>query len=144
MKKLMMLLVALLAVAAFAVAGEEKSCNHAKGEATAAAGDHSCAEPGSMHANCPLKGKKIAETADVTLEGKLLCRHCNLKQQDTCEKVFQPAGSETLIAICSGSDLKAAEAVAEHGEAVISVSGKLVKAEDGSQMLKIEKAKKKA
>lgn len=57
--------------------------------------------------------------------------------------LIQTAGSETLLPICAASDLKAAEAVSRHGAAVIEVSGTLMKAEDGTQMLRITSAKKK-
>jgi hypothetical protein len=143
MKKLVLMLVALVAVAGFAFAGGP-DCDHKAADAKKhAEGDgHSCAM--TEHANCPMKGKKVTETKDVTLTGKLLCRHCNLKQTKTCEKVFQPAGTETLYAVCLGGELAQAEKASEHGEATLEVSGQLVKAEDGSAMLKIASAKKKA
>jgi hypothetical protein len=144
MKKLVLVVLAMLAVAGFAFA-DGPACDHkaAKAQENKAEGDgHSCSM--TEHENCPLKGKKIAEKSDVTLTGKLLCRHCNLKQQETCEKVFQPAGSETLYAVCLGGELKAAEAASEHGEATLDVTGELVKAEDGSSMLRIATVKKKA
>ncbi len=132
-------------LAGFALA-DGPACDH-KAAATAqehhAEGDgHTCSM--TEHANCPLKGKTVAETTDVTLSGKLLCRKCNLHQTETCEKVFQPDGTETLYAVCLGGEIEKAESASEHGEATLEVSGKLLKAEDGSSMLRILTVKKKA
>lgn len=145
MKRLGFLLLGLIVVAGFAIAGEP-GCDHSK---TATAQEshpegegHTCSM--TEHANCPLKGKKIAETTKVELAGKLLCRKCNLHQTESCEKVFQPAGAETLYAVCLGGELKAAEAASEHGEATLEIAGELVKAEDGASMLRILSVKKKA
>lgn len=144
MKKVVFLLLGIVIVAAFAVAGEPGSCGH-KATGTAqehhAEGDgHTCSM--TEHENCPLKGKKIAETTDVALTGKLLCRKCNLNETKTCEKVF--VSGETRYAVCLGGELKQAEAASEHGEATLEVKGSLVKAEDGSSMLRILEAKQKA
>ena len=144
MKRLGFLLLGILVVAAFAFAGEPGSCDH-KASATAqeshAEGEgHTCSM--TEHENCPLKGKKIAETTDVALSGKLLCRKCNLNETKTCEKVF--VSGETRYAVCLGGELKQAEAASEHGEATLDIKGELVKAEDGSSMLRILEAKKKA
>ncbi|HEY0590851.1 MAG TPA: hypothetical protein VGF40_03715, partial [Thermoanaerobaculia bacterium] len=120
------------------------TCDHKAGataqEHHAEGAEHSCSM--TEHENCPLKGKKVAETTDVTLSGKLLCRRCNLKETETCEKVF--VSGETRHAVCLGGELKQAEAASEHGEATLEVTGELVKAEDGSSMLRILSAKKKA
>lgn len=143
MKRMILMLAALVAIGGFAIAGSP-SCDH--GEAGANehhAEGNSCAAHGES-ASCPMKDKKVAEAKEVTLEGKLLCRHCNLHQTNTCEKVFQTAGTETLLPICAASDLKSAEAVSEYGNAVIVVTGTLMKTEDGTELLRISSAKKKA
>ncbi len=144
MKRFVFVLLGVVIMAAFAFAGEPGSCDH-KAAATAqeqhAEGDgHTCSM--TEHENCPLKGKKIAGTTDVTLEGKLLCRKCNLKETETCEKVF--VSGATRYALCLGGAIEQAEGVSEHGEATLEVTGELVKAEDGSSMLRIVSAKKKA
>jgi hypothetical protein len=145
MKKLIFVVIGLFAIAGFAFAGGP-GCDHkaaAPQEQHAEGEGHTCSM--TEHANCPLKGKKIAETTKVSLTGKLLCRHCNLHQTETCEKVFQPAGDEkTLHAVCLGGEIKQAESASEHGEATLEITGELVKAEDGSSMLRILSAKKKA
>ncbi len=144
MKRLGFVLLGVFVMAAFAFAGEP-ACDHKAAtvqEHHAEAEGHACSM--TEHANCPLKGKKIAETTSVELTGKLLCRKCNLKQTETCEKVFQPSGSETLLAVCLGGELKKAESVSEHGEATLEIGGELVKAEDGSSMLRILNVKTKA
>lgn len=92
---------------------------------------------------CKMKDAKAAEAKAVEMDGKLLCKHCNLHVQDTCEKVFQPSGDEArLYPICEGSkgDL---EAMSEEGTAVVHVKGKIVKCEkDGKEELLIEEISK--
>ena len=90
-----------------------------------------------------MKGHEVAESKEVTVEGKLLCRHCNLKETEKCEKVFVSA-SNARYAVCPKSDLKAAEGVSKHGQATIVVTGKLMKAKDGLEVLQIQSAKAKS
>jgi hypothetical protein len=145
MKRLIFVFVGVFTLGGFAFA-DGPGCDHkaaASQEQHAEADGHACSM--TEHAACPFKGKKIAETTQVALTGKLLCRHCNLHQTDTCEKVFQPTGAEqTLYAVCLGGEKEQAERASEHGEATLEVTGELVKAEDGSSMLRILSAKKKA
>ena len=78
------------------------------------------------------------------MTGKLLCKHCNLHQTETCEKVFQPSNDEkTLYAVCDHSKVDV-EKVGEEGTAVLHVKGKLVKCskEGGKEELMIEEATK--
>ncbi|HEY0593090.1 MAG TPA: hypothetical protein VGF40_15060, partial [Thermoanaerobaculia bacterium] len=69
MKKLGFLVLGIVVVAAFAFAGEPGTCDHKAGataqEHHAEGAEHSCSM--TEHENCPLKGKKVAETTDVTL-----------------------------------------------------------------------------
>lgn len=90
---------------------------------------------------CKMANESAAKTVEMT--GKLLCKHCNLHQQETCEKVFQPADDEkTLYAVCSHSKIDV-EKVSEEGKANLRIKGKLVKcAEDGKEELMIEEATK--
>ena len=144
MKRLIFVLIGIFAIAGFAFAGGP-GCDHkpaAAQEKHAHGEGHDCSM--TEHASCPLKGKKVVETTDVTLTGKLLCRKCNLKQTETCEKVFQPAGSETLHAVCLGGEIEKAESASEHGEATLEITGKMLKAEDGSSKLRSLSVKKKA
>ena len=136
MKSLAYSLSILLALAGLAVAGEGSSCDPSKKE-------HKAGEKARAASSCPMKDKKVSVTKMVTLEGKLLCRKCNLKQTSSCEKVFQPAGSEALLAICPSSDVAGAEAVSEHGEAIIVIGGAMVEGDDGTRMIRIDSAKKK-
>lgn len=128
MKKLVLVIAVMLSlVALFAYAGDEKgkSCPM---------GDKNSAE----HAKAMEEGKAV----DMT--GKLLCKHCNLHQQETCEKVFQPSNDEkTLYAVCDHSKVDV-EKVSEEGTAVLHVKGKLVKCaqEGGKEELMIEEATK--
>ena len=91
--------------------------------------------------NCPMM--KAGEGKAVELTGKLLCKHCNLHQSETCEKVFQPSNDEkTLYAVCSHSKVDV-EKISEEGSAVLHIKGKIVKcAEDGKEELLIEEATK--
>lgn len=90
---------------------------------------------------CPMMQSSAGKSVEMT--GKLLCRHCNLHQTDTCEKVFQPSDDEkTLYAVCDKSKVDV-EKVSEEGTAVLHIKGKLVKcAEDGKEELVIEEATK--
>ena len=144
MKRLIFVLVGIVAIAGFAFA-DGPGCDHkpAAAQETHAHGEgHDCSM--TEHASCPLKGKKVVETTDVTLTGTLLCRKCDLKQTETCEKVFQQAGTETLYPLCIGGEIEQAKTASEDGKATLEITGKLVKAEDGSSMLRILSAKKKA
>ncbi len=102
--------------------------------------DESCSMEGS-HDECPLKHAKVVSTEEVELTGQLLCRHCNLKETDSCEKVFVSASDERF-ALCPAGDIKAAEAISEHGEATMVVKGSVMKLEDGSSVLRITSAGK--
>lgn len=116
-----------VAVLAFGVAALYAGDGHKKGE---------------HGKNCPAVGKKMAESSSVEVTGKLLCRQCNLHQSDHCEKVFQPSNDETkLIAVCPGSKVDL-EKVSEEGEALLGIKGKMVKFDDGTEMLMIESATK--
>lgn len=90
--------------------------------------------------SCKMAGD-AAKAVDMT--GKLLCKHCNLHQQETCEKVFQPSNDEkTLYAVCSHSKVDV-EKVSEEGTATLHIKGKLVKcAEDGKEEIVIDEATK--
>lgn len=149
MKSLPFLFSLLLLCSAPALAGE--GCDHGEPEATRTPSGESDSCHGEEHADstkahgagsaCPMKGKTIAETTEVTLEGKLLCRRCNLHETESCEKVFQTTGSETLLPLCPASELADAEKLSEHGEALIVVTGKRMTASDGTVMLRIASAK---
>lgn len=94
---------------------------------------------------CKMKNKdaKEAEAKAVEMDGKVLCKHCNLHLQETCEKVFQPSSDQAkLYPICHSSkgDL---EAMSEEGTAIVHVKGKIVTcAEDGKEELLIEEITK--
>lgn len=126
MKKLTVLLFVLL-LAAMPAFGE--GCEGKSGE-----GDHAAA--------CPMKGKKVAGSSEVEMTGKVVCMHCNLHKEDSCRKVFQSEKDESLIELCPMSDMDSIETVSEHGSALLVVTGKLVKAEDGTATLEIKTAKK--
>lgn len=107
-----------------------------------AAADEKAGEAHEHGAACPMKDKKIASKNDVEMTGKLLCMHCNLHKEDKCRKVFQSAdNAEKLYDICPGTEVDL-EQLSEEGAATVTIKGKLVKAEDGTEMLKIESAKK--
>lgn len=144
MKKMLLIAAILLAATTFSFAGE--GCDHAKATETANAKPHEGCnhDAESGEAACPMKGHEVAESKEVTVEGKLLCRHCNLKETEVCEKVFVPEGASTRYAVCPKSDLKAAEAVSNHGEATIVVTGKLMKAKDGLEVISIKSARAKS
>ncbi len=122
MKKLALVLFAVLALAAYAD-DPKPSCSMEK-------------EHHAQAAAAP-EGKAVEMT------GKLLCRHCNLHQSETCEKVFQPSNDEkTLYSVCSHSKVDV-EKVGEEGAAVLRIKGKIVKcAADGKEELFIESATK--
>lgn len=104
--------------------------------------DKKAGEAHDHGAACPMKEKKIASKNDVEMTGKLLCMHCNLHKEDKCRKVFQAAdNSEKLYDICPSTEVDL-EKVSEEGSATVIIKGKLVKAEDGTEMLKIESANK--
>lgn len=126
MKKLTVLLFVLLLAAVPALGEGCEGENHGS--------DHAAA--------CPMKGKKVAESKDVEMTGKVICMHCNLHKEDSCRKVFQSNKDEALINLCPMSDMKAVEAVSDHGEALLVVTGKLVKADDGTLTLEIKTAAK--
>lgn len=100
----------------------------------------SCGMEGA-HDKCPVKHAKVVSTEDVEITGKLLCRHCNLKEADSCEKVFV-SESDERFALCPEGDVKAAESISEHGEATMVVKGKIMKLEDGGSVLRITSASK--
>ena len=91
------------------------------------------------HDECPMKHAKIVSTEEIELTGKLLCRHCNLHETESCEKVFV-SESDQRYALCPSGDVKAAESISEHGEATMTVSGSVMKLEDGSSVLRIRSA----
>lgn len=97
--------------------------------------------------SCPMmkdhQGAAAPEGKAVEMTGKLLCRHCNLHETESCEKVFQPSNDEkTRYAVCSHSKVDV-EKVSEEGAAVLHIKGKIVKcAEDGKEELFIEEATK--
>jgi hypothetical protein len=97
---------------------------------------------GDGHAHgksCSMKDKaKVVE-----MEGKILCRHCNLHETDQCEKVFQAANDETkFYPICSETEVDL-ETIGEHGTAKIKIKGLLGNCgEKGTEMLMIESAAK--
>ncbi len=109
----------------------------------ALAGEKSCAmkEGAEAHGKCPLEHAKVVSSQEVEITGKLLCRHCNLKETDSCEKVFVSETDERY-ALCPEGDLAAAESLSEHGEASMTVKGKVMKLEDGSSVLRIVSAEK--
>lgn len=127
MKKLTISLCALLLVALPAFSAG--ACDSKKHE-----GDHAAA--------CPMKGKKITESSDVEMTGKVVCMHCDLHKEESCRKVFQSSKDEAVIDLCPMTDMKAIEAVSDHGKALLVVTGKLVKAEDGSMTIEIKEVKK--
>lgn len=123
MKKLVLVFALMLGlVSLFAYAGDEKK-------------------------TCPMGDKAAhkmeADEKPVEMTGKLLCKHCNLHQSETCEKVFQPSSDEkTLYAVCQHSKVDV-EKVSEEGTAILNIKGKLVKcAEDGKEELMITEATK--
>ena len=120
--------------AAYGLCGEDG--HHAKAKA-----EHSCAADADAKHACAMKDKKVASRTDVELTGKVLCMHCNLHQEDECRKVFQ-AADEKLYDLCPKSDMKMLESLAEHGDAVLTIKGHVVKAEDGSEILMIQSAAK--
>ena len=125
MKKLVIIFaVAVGLVAFFAYAGDDKTCPM---------GDK----------NSPAHAKAMEQAKPVDMTGKLLCKHCNLHQSETCEKVFQPSGDEkTLYPVCEHSKVDVEE-VSEEGTAVLHIKGKLMKcAEDGKEEILIEEATK--
>lgn len=118
-------------VAVFALAGETpKQCDTAAHAAAHEKGAHHDSAHSCDH----------AETKSVTLEGKLLCRHCNLHETDSCEKVFMTTAGERFP-LCPESDMSALEKVAAHGEATVEVEGSLMTHSDGGQMLRVETAR---
>jgi hypothetical protein len=94
---------------------------------------------GDPKPTCPMA--KSAEGKAVEMTGKLLCKHCNLHQSESCEKVFQPSNDEkTLYAVCDKSKIDV-EKVSEEGTALLHIKGTLVKcAEDGKEELVIDEA----
>ncbi len=133
-------LAALFALAVFAVAPALLACDSEKhGEAHA--DGKSCATAHAASKECPMKGNETAKS-EVEMTGKVVCMHCNLKKESECRKVFQSSKDETLVNICPETDMKAIEAISEHGEALLVVKGEMCKAKDGSAMLKIASAQK--
>lgn len=91
------------------------------------------------HGSCPVEGAKTVSTEEVELTGKLLCRHCNLHEQDSCEKVFVSDADERYV-LCPAGEVKAAEKIAEHGEATLVVEGTVITLADGTRVLRISSA----
>lgn len=104
----------------------------------AAAGESACGLERS-HSGCPTEHARVVSTEEVELTGKLLCRHCNLHETESCEKVFL-SESDERYALCPSGDVKGAESISEHGEATLTVSGSVMKLEDGSSVLRIRSA----
>ncbi|MBW3671678.1 MAG: hypothetical protein KY432_08410 [Acidobacteria bacterium] len=104
-----------------------------------AAAEQSACGVERSHDECPMKHAKVVSTEEVELEGKLLCRHCNLQETNSCEKVFLSESNERY-ALCPSGDVKAAESISEHGEATLTVTGFVMKLEDGSSVLRIRTA----
>lgn len=99
---------------------------------------------GHGHGNgaCPMKGKTVASSAAETVEGKLLCMHCNLDREKKCRKVLQVASApDALIDICPTSTVDL-EKISEEGAADLRLSGTMVTSEDGSKMFRIDSAEK--
>lgn len=148
MKKFFITLSIAMVPFASAFAGEEKSCSrHAKAatpehcvkksETAHAAADAAHAEHAG-DASCPIKGEHTMQP--VKLTGSVVCLHCNLHQQDKCEKVFQAAdAAKTIYSICPMGETTSVEAAAEHGAAVLEVEGHLMTSNAGSSMLMIQK-----
>jgi hypothetical protein len=117
-----------------------------KAVAKAAEGEHACNHEAKQAAGekaCPMKDKTSAEMTDLNATGKVLCMKCNLKKETECRKVFQPAAAATaLYSVCPDSDMAAIEKLSEHGEATLAIQGKMVKATDGTIVVKIEKVEK--
>lgn len=122
---------ALVAMMALPVFAGEKGCSM-KGDDHAHAADHA-------HGDCPMKHAEAVSREEVELTGQLLCRHCNLHETDSCEKVFV-SEDETRYALCPEGDIQAAESISEHGEATIVVKGMLMTLEDGTSILRIASA----
>jgi hypothetical protein len=133
--------------AAAKTAEGKHACNHeAKAAATSAEGEHACnheAKTADAEKACPMKDKTAAETTALDATGKVLCMKCNLGKEKECRKVFQPASDTTaLYTVCPMSDMAAIEKLSEHGEATLAVKGKMVKATDGTIIVKIENVEK--
>ena len=135
MKKLALVAALILAVGFLGTANAIACDMHAKGEKKDHA-EHS-AKSGEKHGDsCNMKA---ADAKTVELTGKILCKHCDLKQSDKCAKVFQTASDQKIYDICKGSKVD----VAKLGESKSSlkVTGKLVKCgETGAEELMIEEA----
>jgi hypothetical protein len=112
-------------------------------EGHADAADHKGAACGMAdhEKNCPMKGKKVAESSDVEMTGKLVCMHCDLHKEDSCRKVFQSSKDQAIIDICPMTDKKVLDAAGDD-KSPVTVTGKLVKAEDGSMAIEIKTIKK--
>lgn len=134
MRKLAVLSFVLLIVAA---PGFAAGC-----EGVAHDGDHKAGCAMAEGKSCPMKGKKVVESSDVEMTGKVVCMHCDLHKEESCRKVFQSSKDEAVIDLCPMTDMKAVEAVSDHGKALLLVTGKLVKAEDGSMTIEIKNVKK--
>ena len=91
---------------------------------------------------CPMKDKSVASSETVTVDGKLLCMHCNLDREKKCRKVLQVASApDELVDICPTSKVDL-EKISEEGAANLRMTGKMVVAADGSKMFMIESADK--
>lgn len=97
---------------------------------------------GEPSRKCPLESKDVARSESMTVEGRLLCMHCNLQKEKSCRKVLQIAGlGDELIDVCPSSEVDL-EMIAEEGEANLRMTGKMVVAKDGSRMMVIDRAEK--
>lgn len=133
-RSLILIVVCALALAFPAAAGADCGKHHGSGDHAEHAGHAGHGK------ECPMKDKKITETSEVSLSGSLLCKHCDLHQAESCQKVFQASDeAKTVYELCPGSEID----LEELEGAEIVVSGKLMKAGDGATMLMIEKAEKK-
>ncbi len=122
----------------------ETSCAMKHGEAADhAAHEKNCPMKGEHVAqkNCPMKGEHATSVKDVQLTGTVLCRHCDLHQSETCQKVFRSNDeAATVYDICPESAIDP-----ETLEGEVTVSGKLMSCEDhGKAMLRIEAVQKAA
>lgn len=117
MKSLMSMffVAALLAPAGAVVAGGGEGHSCSKEAHAGAEKSHDC------HQRCD-HAESLADAQKVELTGKLLCRHCNLHETSTCEKVFVTE-SDDRFSLCPHSDLESLQELSDHGAATLVVSG---------------------
>ncbi|MBI2212378.1 MAG: hypothetical protein HYU52_01925 [Acidobacteria bacterium] len=102
-------------------------------------GDHKAGCAMAEGKTCPMKGKKVVESSDVEMTGKVVCMHCDLHKEESCRKVFQSEKDQATFDICPMSDMKSVEAAGE--KALVVVTAKLVKTDDGAMAIEIKSAK---